>query len=81
MDDLVTYLIVAGDDKTSVATAEIVTHRSGLHATVKFILEVRGVIVITRTLKTAKFHFGNYFTGNCSTPYAKPGTRVFGAEE
>ena len=75
VDDLITYLIVTCDDKTSVAADKRVTHRKGLHATVTFIMEVRDHI------KIAKFRCGKYCTGYCSTPYAQPGTRVFGTEE
>ena len=49
MDDRVASLIVTFDYKTSVAAAERVMHQKGMHATVAFILEVRGVNVITST--------------------------------
>ena len=49
MDYLVKYLILTFDDKTSVAIAERVMHQKVLHATIKFILKVRGVNVITST--------------------------------
>ena len=52
MDDLVTYLIVTYDDKTSVAAAERVTHRKCLQETLTFSLEDRGFNVITCTLKS-----------------------------
>ena len=49
MDDLVTYLIVMCDYKTSVRVPQRMMHRKGLHATVLFILEVKGVNVVTST--------------------------------
>ena len=49
VDYLVKYLILTFDDKTSVAIAERVMHQKVLHATIKFILKVRGVNVITST--------------------------------
>ena len=45
VDDLVTYLIVTCNDDTYVAADELVKHRKGLQASIKFILEVRGVSV------------------------------------
>ena len=57
------------------------TCQKGLYATVTFILEVRGVIVVTSTLKTKKSSFGEYCTSNSSTPYDQPVTHVFGTEE
>ena len=49
VDDIVMYLIVTCDDKTSVAIYECVTHQKGLHATVVFLLEVNGVNIIKIT--------------------------------
>ena len=43
MDNIVAYLIVACNDKTSVSASEIVTHRKGPQETVAFILNVRGL--------------------------------------
>ena len=48
MDDIVTYLIVTCDDKTFVISDERMTHQKGLHETITFILEVRGLKVVTR---------------------------------
>ena len=42
VDDLVTYLIVTCNDDTPVSVYERVTHQKGLHATVAFLLGVRG---------------------------------------
>ena len=53
VDDLVTYLIVTYNNETSVAAAECVTHQKVLHATATFILKIRGIIVITSTLKSS----------------------------
>ena len=47
MDDIVTYLIVTCNDKIYVSTVQCVMHQRGLHATIVFVLEVRGVNVIT----------------------------------
>ena len=49
VDDLVMFLIVACNDETSVAAAGPPTYQKCLHATVAFLLEVRGVIIITGT--------------------------------
>ena len=49
MDDLVTYIIVVCDGKTSVAETECVTHRKGMQGTNVFILKVGGVNVIMST--------------------------------
>ena len=49
VDDIVTYIIVTGDDETSVATSGRKMHGKGLQATVTFLLKVRGVDVITST--------------------------------
>ena len=46
VDDLVTYIVVTCDDKTSVAADELATHIKGLQAPVKVYLKVRGVNVI-----------------------------------
>ena len=51
MDDLVTYLIVTCNDKTSVKADQRMTYQNGLHATFELILEVSGVNVITSTLE------------------------------
>ena len=66
------------DDETSVTESERVAHRKGLQATVEFPLKVRGDTNLMCTLKTAKYRCIEYCS---STPYAQPGTRVFGAEE
>ena len=58
VDDLVMYLIVTCNDKTYVAVYERMMHQKGLHETTTFILEVRGVNVMMRTLKIEKFCFG-----------------------
>ena len=47
VDDIVTYLIVPLNDKTSVDAAERVMNRKGLQETVKFLLRVRVLSVIT----------------------------------
>ena len=47
VDDIGTYLIVPLDDKTSVDAAERVMNRKGLQETVKFLLRVRVLSVIT----------------------------------
>ena len=47
VDDLIMYLIVTCDNKTSIRAAQCMLHRKGLHSTVAFVLEVRGVNVIT----------------------------------
>ena len=44
-----TYLIGMCDYETSVRADQHVMHRKVLHATVAFVLEVRGVEVITST--------------------------------
>ena len=49
LDYLVTYIIVTCNDDTSVATAELVTHRKGLQDKITFILKVGEVNVITST--------------------------------
>ena len=49
MDDLVTYLIVTCDDETSGREYQHVTHQKVFHATVTFVLDVRGVNVVTST--------------------------------
>ena len=51
MDDVFTYIIVVCNDKTSVKSAQHVTHQKGLHATVAFMLEYRGVNIVASTLK------------------------------
>ena len=79
--DLVTYLIMTCDDKTSVSAAEGMTIRKCLQAAISFIYKVRGVNVIMITFKIAKFCCGKYCTGFRSTLYAHPGTRVLGAEK
>ena len=78
--DLVTYLIVMCDDKTSIREAQRVTHLKVLHTTVTFILEVRGVNVAMRILKITKFRCGEYCTIYHSNPYVQPGIRVFVTE-
>ena len=81
MDDIFTYLIVMCDDKTAVRSAQRLTHRKGLHATITLVLEIRGVNVVTNTLKIPKLRCNWYCTNNHGTLYAQPGTRVFGAQE
>ena len=49
VDDIVTYLVVKCNGKTSVAVADRVMHRKGLQATITFYLKVRGVNIITCT--------------------------------
>ena len=49
LDDLITYIIVTCDAKTSVTASGRVRHRKYLQTTVKFILKVRGVNVIAST--------------------------------
>ena len=49
MDDFITYLIVACDGETSVRASQRVTYKKGLHATATFVLEIRGVNVVTST--------------------------------
>ena len=51
VDDLVMYLIVMCNEKTSVGAAQRVTHQKYLHATVAFVLGVRWVNVVTSTYK------------------------------
>ena len=79
VDDIVTNLIMTYNDNTYVDVAECATHRKGLQETVTFSLGVRGVNVITSTLKIAKFRCGKYCTSYHSTPYSQPGTHVLGA--
>ena len=49
LDDIFTNISVTCDDNTYVAASECVKHRKGLHATVTFILDGRGVKIITST--------------------------------
>ena len=49
VDDLVAYLVLMCDDKTSIAADEHVTHRKGLQETVAFYWKVRGVNLIMCT--------------------------------
>ena len=58
MVDLVTYLIVTCDENNSVREAQRVLHQKGLHATVAFVLEVRGINIVTSKLKIAKLRCG-----------------------
>ena len=58
VDDLVTYLIVTFNDKTTVRVDQHVAHQKGLHATVRFFLVIRGVNVLRSTYKTVKFCYG-----------------------
>ena len=46
---LVMYPIVMFDEDTYIREDQLLAHRKGLHATVAFILEVRGVNVVTST--------------------------------
>ena len=62
--DLVTYIIVACYYKTSVREPQRVKHSKGWHETVVFVLEFRGVNVVTSTLRIAKFRCGYYCTSN-----------------
>ena len=47
VDYLIRYLIVIFYEETFITAAEHVTHQNYLHATITFILEVRGVNFIT----------------------------------
>ena len=49
VDDIIMYVIVACNDKTSIRLDQQVTHQKSMHATVKFILEVRGFNVLVST--------------------------------
>ena len=51
VDDLVTYLIVACNYETAIMADQHVTSRKSLHGTIALVLEVRGVKVVTITLK------------------------------
>ena len=51
MENIVMYLVVTCNDKTSVTSDEYVTDIKGLQAIVIFILKVRGDNVITSTYK------------------------------
>ena len=78
VDDIITYLVVVCNDKTSVVASDIVMHRKGLQSTVTFSLKVRGVNIITRTFKIAKLFCREFCTGYLSTPYTQSVTRVIG---
>ena len=80
VDDLVAYLIVTLYKDTSIDLAHHVMHREGLQSTVTFILKVRGEQRYNNHIKTTKFCFGDYCTGNRSIPYAHPEPRVLGPE-
>ena len=49
VDNIVTYLIVAYNYKNSVWAAHRLTHKKGFHATLTFVLEIRGVNVVAST--------------------------------
>ena len=49
VDDLVTYLVLMCDGETTVRESQRVTHQKDLHATVAFVLEVRGVKFLMST--------------------------------
>ena len=51
VDDLIKYLIVMCDDDTAIRADHRVTGRKVLHVTIALVLEVRGVKVVTITLK------------------------------
>ena len=79
--DIVAYLIMTCDDDLSVRAAHHMTYQKGLHSTIVFVLEVRGVNVVTIKSKTTKLCCGKYCTSKRGTLYALPVTCVFGAEE
>ena len=81
VDYLVMYLIVTFDDETYIAADECMTHQKGLQETVTFILRVRGVNVIMITLKLQNSFAASIVLVTAVSPYARPGTSVFGAEE
>ena len=56
-------------------------NQKGLHATVIFVLEGKGVNVITGTFNPPELCCGEYCTSYCGNPYSQKGTRVFGAWE
>ena len=49
VDDIVTYLIVTGNDDITIRAAQRMMHREGLHTTVTFVLEIWGVNIVTNT--------------------------------
>ena len=49
VDDPVTYIIVTCNDETYIAASEGAMNQKGLQTTVTFILEVRGINIITST--------------------------------
>ena len=81
VDNLVTYLIVICNNKTSSDAAERVMCRKVLQVTITFILNVRGVNVLTITQKIAKLHCVKYYTSYTRTLYYQKGTHVLGVEE
>ena len=76
---IVTYIVVTCNDNTSSTASECVMQRKGLQAIVAFDLKVRGVDVITCTLKTVKLCCSEYYNGYHSTPYFKKGNHVLDA--
>ena len=56
LEEFVTHFVVTCDDKTSFAVANPVMYTEGYGKVVEFSLKVRGGNIITRSLKTTKFH-------------------------
>ena len=56
MDELVTYFIVACNDKSTIIASKCMMYGEGLGKTVTFFLEVEGGEVVAGTQKKMRFH-------------------------
>ena len=50
--DLVTYIILAHNDKTDIRSSQRMNHQKGLHATVTLVFDIKVFNVVTSTLKS-----------------------------
>ena len=71
VDDLIKYLIVMCEDDTAIRADHRVTGRKVLHVTIALVLEVRGVKVVTITLK-----FKDSISGSTVTVIKLPRTFI-----
>ena len=78
VDELITHLGMACNDNPPVIAVDSVTHGKGVIATITFILEVRGVKIVTCTQKVTKFYGSEYCTGYHINPYGQTVTHMFG---
>ena len=72
------HFVMMCDENPNIISVESGAHGRGLIETITFVLEFRGVNIVTLTQKVIKICGSKYCTGYNITPYGQTETHVFG---